>query len=140
MTEERASGSQTVDAPGTTAAPGRKSRSRKYAEQAKQRAVRERERAAREHEHVARERSGRLAAASGAGTVTMQARVDADFARELKNDAAVLGLRSTSALVREGLRLVHKQARELAMADSHDEFYGGQPAPVSQVTAALWSD
>jgi hypothetical protein len=70
----------------------------------------------------------------------MQARVDADFARELEDDAAVLGLRSTSALVREGLRLVHRQARELAMADSYDEFYGGRPAPVSEVAAALWSD
>ena len=70
----------------------------------------------------------------------MQARVDADFARELENDAAVLGLRSMSALVREGLRLVHKQARELAMVDSYDEFYGSHPAPVSEVAAALWAD
>ena len=51
----------------------------------------------------------------------MQARVDAGFARELEDDAAVLGLRSASELVREGLRLVHKQARELAMAASYEE-------------------
>jgi len=75
---------------------------------------------------------------TAAGTVTMQARVDAGFARELEADAAVLGLRSASELVREGLRLVHKQARELAMAASYDEFYAGKPAPVSEVTAALW--
>ena|SRR6266568_7466659 len=74
------------------------------------------------------------------GTVTIQARVDAGFARELEADAAVLGLRSASELVREGLRLVHKQARELAMAASYDEFYGGHPAPVSEVTAALWPE
>ena len=74
------------------------------------------------------------------GTVTMQARVDAGFARELEADAAVLGLRSTSELVREGLRLIHKQARELAMAASYEEFYAGNPAPVSEVTAALWPE
>src|SRR6516225_242564 len=82
---------------------------------------------------VAPRRAGTLA-----GTVTMQARVDAGFARELEADAAVLGLRSASELVREGLRLVHKQARELAMAASYEEFYAGKPAPVSEVTAALW--
>jgi hypothetical protein len=74
------------------------------------------------------------------GTVTIQARVDAAFARELEADAVVLGLRSASELVREGLRLVHKQARELAMAASYDEFYGGHAAPVSDVTAALWPE
>src|SRR5689334_20794942 len=79
-------------------------------------------------------------AGTSAGTVTMQARVDAGFARELEADAAVLGLRSASELVREGLRLVHKQARELAMAASYEEFYAGKPAPVSQVTAALWPE
>src|SRR5215470_1045139 len=77
---------------------------------------------------------------TSAGTVTMQARVDAGFARELEADAAVLGLRSASELVREGLRLVHKQATELAMAASYDEFYAGKPAPVSEVTAALWPE
>src|SRR5690242_18141994 len=84
---------------------------------------------------VARQRAG-----ASAGTVTMQARVDAGFARELEADAAVLGLRSASELVREGLRLVHKQARELAMAASYDGFYAGKPAPVSEVTAALWPE
>jgi hypothetical protein len=71
----------------------------------------------------------------------MQARVDAEFARELlESDAAVLGLNSASELVREGLRLVHKEARELATAASYDAFYEGHPAPVSDVTAALWSE
>ena len=70
--------------------------------------------------------------------MTMQARVDARFARELEADAAVLGLRSASELVREGLRLVHEHAREQAMAESYDEFYAGKQAPASEVTAALW--
>ena len=75
------------------------------------------------------------------GTVTMQARVDADFARELvEADAPVLGLDGISALVREGLRLVHKQARELAMAREYDEFYGGEPAPLPEGVAAVWDE
>jgi hypothetical protein len=75
------------------------------------------------------------------GTVTMQARVDADFARELvEADAPVLGLDGISALVREGLRLVHRQARELAMAREYDEFYGGEPAPLPEGVAAVWDE
>jgi hypothetical protein len=71
----------------------------------------------------------------------MQARVDATFARELiEVDAAMLGLHGSSELVREGLRLLHKQARELAMAASYDEFYDEEPAPASEVATALWPD
>lgn len=77
----------------------------------------------------------------GAGTVTVQARIDAGFARELlESDAPVLGLSSVSELVREGLRLLHRQARELAMAGAYDEFYGGEVAPISEITAALWAE
>lgn len=79
--------------------------------------------------------------AAPSGSVTMQARIDAEFARELvEADAPVLGLNGTSALVREGLRLVHKQARELAMAREYDEFYGGEPAPLPEGVAAVWED
>jgi hypothetical protein len=79
--------------------------------------------------------------ATPAGTVTMQARVDERFASELlEQDAPVLGLSGVSELVREGLRLLHRQAREQAMADSYDEFYDGKPAPVSEVTAAMWAE
>jgi len=75
------------------------------------------------------------------GSVTMQARVDAEFARELvETDARVLGLEGTSALVREGLRLVHKRARELAMAEEYQKFYGDEPAPVPEGVAAIWGD
>lgn len=74
-------------------------------------------------------------------SVTMQARVDAEFARELvETDAPVLGLDGTSALVREGLRLVHQRARELAMAKEYDRFYGGEPAPVPEGVAAIWNE
>lgn len=75
------------------------------------------------------------------GSVTMQARVDADFARELvETDARVLGLDGTSAVVREGLRLVHKRARELAMAAEYEKFYGGEQAPVPEGVAAIWGE
>ena len=62
--------------------------------------------------------------------MTMQARVDADFAELLKHDAAILGLDGTSEVVREGLKLLHKRARELELAAQYDRFYGGQPAPL----------
>jgi hypothetical protein len=62
----------------------------------------------------------------------MQARVDADFAELLKTDALVLGLAGTSEVVREGLRLLHKRARELALAAEYDQFYGSQPAPLPE--------
>ena len=49
-------------------------------------------------------KSGRSPGSLTAGTVVMQARVDADFAAELlEHDAPALGLQGISALVREGL-------------------------------------
>jgi hypothetical protein len=64
-------------------------------------------------------------------SVIMQARVEEGFARALvEHDAVVLGLDGPSALVREGLRLVHERAREAAMVAAYDEFYGGEPAPL----------
>jgi hypothetical protein len=63
----------------------------------------------------------------------MQARVDADFAAELiERDAPALGLEGISAVVREGLHLVHKRAREMAAAAEYDRFYGGRPAPLPE--------
>ncbi len=63
--------------------------------------------------------------------MVMQARVDADFAAELiERDRPALGLEGISAVVREGLHLVHKRAREMAAAAEYDRFYGGRPAPL----------
>jgi hypothetical protein len=78
-------------------------------------------------------RKSRRTPGSGAGaTVIMQARVDADFAAELiERDAPALGLEGISAVVREGLQLVHKRAREMAAAAEYDRFYGGRQAPLS---------
>lgn len=76
-------------------------------------------------------KSGRPRGSVTAGTVVMQARVDADFAAELlDHDAPALGLEGISALVREGLLLLHRRARELAAAAEYEKFYGGQPAPL----------
>jgi hypothetical protein len=74
-------------------------------------------------------------------TVTMQARVDAAFAAELiQTDGPALGLSGPSELVREGLVMLHRYAQEMIMAKAYDEYYGGQPAPVSGPTAALWTE
>jgi hypothetical protein len=71
--------------------------------------------------------------------VTVQARVDVDFFHTLvEEDAPVLGIDGTSALVREGLRLLHKRARELAMAQEYDAFYGGEQVPVPEGVRAVW--
>lgn len=74
---------------------------------------------------------GRQRGSPAAGTVVMQARVDANFAAELlDHDAPALGLDGISALVREGLLLLHRRARELTAAAEYEKFYGGQPAPL----------
>ena len=73
----------------------------------------------------------RAARRAASGTVTMQARIDAGFARELvEHDAAVLGLEGPSELVREGLRLLHRRASEVDLAAAYDEFYDGGTAPL----------
>jgi hypothetical protein len=76
-------------------------------------------------------KSGPPRGSYGTGTVVVQARVDADFAAELlEHDAPALGLEGISALVREGLLLLHRRARELSAAAEYENFYGGQPAPL----------
>jgi hypothetical protein len=80
---------------------------------------------------IAAGRAGSKRQTAGAGTVTMQARIEAGFARELvEHDAVVLGLEGPSELVREGLRLLHRRAREMALAAAYDEFYSGRTAPL----------
>ncbi len=57
--------------------------------------------------------------------------MDAGFAAELlERDAPALGLEGISALVREGLRLLHRRAREIAAATEYDRFYHGGLAPL----------
>lgn len=75
-----------------------------------------------------------------APTVLWQARVPVELAADLEQDMKVLGLEGQSETIREALRLLHRRAREVAMAREHDEFYGGQPAPLSEFTAALYAE
>lgn len=71
----------------------------------------------------------------------MQARIDAGFARELvEHDAAVLGLEGPSELVREGLRMLHRRAREIDVTAAYDEFYSGEPAPLPSGVIAEGSE
>lgn len=66
----------------------------------------------------------------------MQARLSASEVEQLDRDRVELGLASRSAALREGIGLVHRRARQAALARDYDEFYGtGQEAPVSDVAA-----
>lgn len=75
-----------------------------------------------------------------ARTVVVQARVSEAEAAAAQADAAVLGLEGTSEAVREGLALLHRRAQLTALGQSYDEFYGGEPAPLSEVASALYGE
>ena len=72
-------------------------------------------------------------------TVLMQARIPREIADHVASDAMVLGLDGVSDAIREGLRLLHRRAELIALGQEYDDFYGGQPAPVSDATAALFA-
>jgi hypothetical protein len=73
-------------------------------------------------------------------SVVLQARVSEDLAKAVTADAEILGLGGISEAIREGLVLLHRKARQVALGQSYDSFYDGRPAPVSDVTAALYPD
>jgi hypothetical protein len=73
-------------------------------------------------------------------TVVVQARVSEAEAATAQEDAALLGLEGTSEAVRAGLALPHRRAQLSALAQSYDDIFGGEPAPLSDVTAALHSE
>jgi hypothetical protein len=73
-------------------------------------------------------------------TVLWQARIPRDLARSIEDDMRVLGLDGQSEAIREALRLLHRHAREIAVAQAYDDFYGGRPAPLSQYVAALYGE
>lgn len=58
----------------------------------------------------------------------------------LRDDLEILGLAGTSEAIREALALLHHKAQMVALGLQYDEFYGGEPAPVSDVAAALYRD
>jgi len=71
-------------------------------------------------------------------THIVQARVNDQVLQQLSADASTLGLDNTSAALREGIELLHRKAAQVRLARSYDDFYGGEPAPLSDVTEALW--
>lgn len=69
-----------------------------------------------------------------AGTTdVLQTRVPHAAARQLDEDAAELGLATRSDAVRAALDLLHRQARQAALARSYDDFYGPGEAPSSDI-------
>ncbi|MYV99574.1 hypothetical protein GT354_15015 [Streptomyces sp. SID3343] len=50
---------------------------------------------------------------------------------------STLGLASVSEALREGLRLLGREAAEVAAADEIRGFYGGEPAPLPEGVPAV---
>lgn len=71
--------------------------------------------------------------------IVWQTRLSRDLAETYEEDLASLGVDRSEAL-RLGLRMLHTRAVEARMAADVEEFYGGQRAPLSDVTAALTAD
>jgi hypothetical protein len=66
-----------------------------------------------------------------------QTRLSREAAATYEQDLDILGLDRSEAL-RRGLRLLHREALETRMAREVEEFYGGERAPLSDVTAAAY--
>lgn len=75
---------------------------------------------------------------SSAGTV-WQTRLSREAAAAYERDLETLGIDRSEAL-RRGLRLLHREALETRMALDVEGFYGGQRAPLSDVTAAIYDE
>jgi hypothetical protein len=63
-------------------------------------------------------------------TEVWQARIGHELARELREDAEVLGLDGRTEIVKEALLLLHRRAAEERMARSVDVFYGDEAPPL----------
>lgn len=80
-----------------------------------------------------------MAVVSGTPTTgaIWQTRLSREAAATYEADLETLGLDRSEAL-RRGLRLLHREALETRMAREVEEFYGGERAPLSDVTAAAY--
>ena len=58
-----------------------------------------------------------------------QARIGADLAAQLREDAELLGLEGRTEIVKEALRLLHQQAAQERMARGVEEFYDNDAPP-----------
>jgi hypothetical protein len=74
----------------------------------------------------------------GAGTV-WQTRLSREAAATYEHDLETLGIDRSEAL-RRGLRLLHREALETRMARDVEDFYVGERAPLSDVSAALYGN
>lgn len=72
----------------------------------------------------------------GTGTV-WQTRLSREAAAAYEHDLETLGIDRSEAL-RRGLRLLHREALEMRMARDVEDFYAGERAPLSDVSAALY--
>lgn len=59
-----------------------------------------------------------------------QVRLQADELAQLHDAMRQLSLTTTSEALREGLRLLAREAREVTAAEEIRHFYGGEPAPL----------
>lgn len=72
------------------------------------------------------------------GTV-WQTRLSRAAAETYEQDLETLGLDRSEAL-RQGLRLLHREALEQRMVQDLEQFYDGQRAPLSAVTEAQYRE
>jgi hypothetical protein len=59
-------------------------------------------------------------------------RLQAEEMVELRDVMRELSLSTTSEALREGIRLLVREAREIAAAREIQDFYGGKPAPLPE--------
>ncbi|MGW4647805.1 hypothetical protein [Kitasatospora sp. NPDC004289] len=69
-------------------------------------------------------------AAGPAGSQVAQVRLRGDEVRALREVMSALQLESTSDALREGLRLLAREAAEVTAAEEIRAFHGGYPAPL----------
>lgn len=76
-------------------------------------------------------------ATSTSGSI-WQTRLSREAAATYERDLEILGIDRSEAL-RRGLRLLHREALETGMARDVEDFYGGERAPLSDVTDATYA-
>ena len=80
---------------------------------------------------------GRPTVRSATHSRLAQVRLRPDELDALEEVMRTLNLSSTSDALREGLRLLAREAAELGAADELRAFYGSQPAPLPEGTAPV---
>lgn len=66
------------------------------------------------------------------GSSVAQVRLGLEEWEQLSRSMRTLGLRSTSDALREGIRLLRREAVEVEAARAVGDFYGGRPAPAPE--------